>query len=160
LDTLYDFQYLQLRVSCTMAVGEVYETAFSSPPGTDLAGIPVAHLDLPPPSISSGLPYHVVCAKHVKQTYNASRLFVIASGSLSRNTDKVDLLIEALGKDNIVGIQKGMTSHSLWSEILSVTAEARVKEADCIITLGAGSITDAAKLIVFVGFLATSTNIH
>lgn len=133
-----------------MADGEVYEAAFGSSPGTNLAGIPVTHLDLPGPFISSGLPYHVACVKHVTQTYKASRLFIIASGSLSRSTDKLKRLIEALRKDNIVGIQKGMTSHSLWSEILSVTAEARAKEADCIITLGAGSITDAAKLVVFV----------
>lgn len=133
-----------------MADGEVYEAAFSSSPGTDLAGIPVAHLDLPGPWVSSGLPYHVACAKHVKQTYNASRLFIIASGSLSQNTDKLDLLISALGQDAIVGIQKGMTSHSLWSEVLFVTASARQKRADCIITLGAGSITDAAKLVVLV----------
>ncbi|KAF3044714.1 hypothetical protein E8E12_009628 [Didymella heteroderae] len=108
----------------------------------------VAHLDLPGPSVSSGLPYHVACVRHVKQIYNASRVFIIASESLSRNTDKLDLLVDALGTENIVGIQKGMTSHSLWSEILSVTEKARSKQSDCIITLGAGSITDAAKLVV------------
>jgi len=145
INTFCKFQHLQLLDLSIMTDGEVYEAAFSSSPGTSLAGIPVAHLDLPGPSISSGLHYHVACAKHVGQTYNASRLFIIASGSLSRNTDKLDLLIEALGKDNVVGIQKRMTSHSLWSEILSVTAEAQTKEADCIITLGAGSITNAAN---------------
>ncbi|KAF2630622.1 Dehydroquinate synthase-like protein [Macroventuria anomochaeta] len=85
-------------------------------------------------------------AKHVQQTYNASKIFVIASGSLSQSTDKLDLLVNALGKDKIVGVQKGMASHSPWSEILSVTNPARSKDADCIVTLGAGSLTDAAKL--------------
>lgn len=50
-----------------------------------------------------------------------------------------------------------MTSHSLWSEILSVTAVAGEKRADCIVTLGAGSITDAAKLTVSVDFLTNFT---
>lgn len=154
LNTLYNIEYIQLLVLSTMTDVEVFEAAFSSSTGTNLAGIQVIHLDLPGPSISSGLTYHVACAKHVKQTYNASRLFIIASGSLSQNTDKLNLLVEALGKVNIVGLQKGVTSHSLWSEILSVTEKVRSKQADCVITLGAGSITDAAKLIVFVRLLA------
>src|SRR5690242_5139673 len=139
-----------------MAGTETYEVAFASSAGADLAGIPVSHLDLPGPFISHGLPYHVACARHVKQTYNASRVFIIASGSLSRSTDKLDLLLHELGEANIAGVQRGMKSHSLWSEILTITSQARAKNADCIVTLGAGSLTDAAKLVVFVRYPSTS----
>jgi alcohol dehydrogenase class IV len=141
-----------------MADGEVFKAAFSSSLGSNLAGIPVTHLDLPGPTISSGLPYEAACAKHIKNTYNASRVFIIASRSLSRNTDKLDLLVDAIEEDNVVGIQIGMISHSLWSEILSVSQEARSKNVDCIVTLGAGSITDAAKLVVFVRLLTNTTS--
>lgn len=77
-------------------------------------------------------------------------MYIIASGSLSRNTDKVDKLIDALGKDNVVGVKKGLTPHTPWSEILQITAEAREAKADCVVTIGAGSVTDGSKLVVLV----------
>lgn len=133
-----------------MTTTEVYRPAFTGPPGTNLAGIPVANLRLASPYVSYGLPYQESCAKHVKETFGASRVYIIASGSLSRNTDKVDKLIDALGKDNVVGVKKGLTPHTPWSEILQITAEAREAKADCVVTIGAGSVTDGSKLVVLV----------
>lgn len=43
-----------------------------------------------------------------------------------------------------------MTPHTLWSEVLQVTEEARKEQTDVIVTLGAGSLTDAAKIVVLV----------
>lgn len=134
---------------------ESFKSVFHEPPGTNLAGIPVQGLHLPSPNVSYGLPYDVACAKHVKETFNASRVYVIASGSLSRNTDRVTKLIEALGRDRVVGLRKGVAPHSLWSEILQVAAECRETEADCVVTLGAGSTTDLAKIVVLVWTLST-----
>ncbi|KIX91933.1 uncharacterized protein Z520_12369 [Fonsecaea multimorphosa CBS 102226] len=128
---------------------EVYKPAFTDPPGTNLAGIPVSNLKLSSPYVSYGLPYHAACAKHVRETFNASRVYIIASGTLSRETDSLDRLIEAIGKDNVVGVKKGMTQHTPWSEILQITAEARESNADCLVTMGAGSITDGAKMVTF-----------
>ncbi|KAF2702721.1 putative Fe-containing alcohol dehydrogenase [Pleomassaria siparia CBS 279.74] len=127
---------------------ETYKLAFTEPLGTNLAGIPVQGLDLPSPWVSYGRPYYESCAKHVRDTFNASRIYIIASRSLTRNTDKVDKLVNALGKDNVVGVRNGMTPHTLWSDILSITAECRDLETDCVVTIGAGSITDGAKLVV------------
>ncbi|KAH7379125.1 alcohol dehydrogenase [Phaeosphaeria sp. MPI-PUGE-AT-0046c] len=127
---------------------ETFKEAFTDPPAIKLAGVPVTNLKLTSPWMSYGLPYEVACAKHVKETFRASRIYIIASGSLTRNTNKVDKLINALGSDNVVGLRKGMTSHSPWSEILDITNEAREQRTDCIVTLGAGSLTDAAKIIV------------
>ena len=121
-----------------MARVETYEPAFTSSSGTDLAGIPVAQLDLPSPHISYNLPFDQACAKHVKQTYNALCAFVTAAGSLNRNTNRLDPLVNAVGKGNIASIRKGMAPHSLWSEMLSITNEARSQVADCIIILSAG----------------------
>jgi alcohol dehydrogenase class IV len=131
-------------------MSETYRPAFTEPPGTLLAGVPTKNLELGTPYVSYGLPYDVACAKHVSETFKASRPYIIASGSLARNTDKVDRLISALGNDRVVGLRKGITPHSPWNEILSITQECRDANADCLITLGAGSTTDGAKIVVLV----------
>ncbi|TLD30065.1 Fe-containing alcohol dehydrogenase [Venturia nashicola] len=98
------------------------------------------------PHISCGLPFPESCAKHVQGTFNASRVYIIASKTLSIHTDAVQRLETALdGK--VVGKRIGMTPHTLWSECLEVTEDARGLDADLIITLGAGSLTDAAKIV-------------
>ncbi|OAP60689.1 Alcohol dehydrogenase 4 [Fonsecaea erecta] len=132
-----------------MSSTEVYRPAFTDPPGTNLAGIPVSNLRLSSPCVSYGLPYQVACAKHVRETFKASRVYIIASGTLSRETDRLDRLIEAIGKDKVVGVRKGITPHTPFSQVLQITAEARDANADCLVTLGAGSITDGAKVVTF-----------
>lgn len=129
-----------------MEVRETCKPAFTEPPGAVLAGIPVEGLDLPIPWISYGRPYYESCAKHIKEAFHASRVYIIASGSLARKTNNVAKLVDALGKENVDGVREGMT----WSEILSITAICRKRKADCVVTIGAGSITDGAKLVVFV----------
>ncbi|KAI1862727.1 uncharacterized protein JN550_010064 [Neoarthrinium moseri] len=128
---------------------ETLRPVFKGPPGAILAGVPTRGLNLPPPLVSYGLSYDEACAKHTKETFKASRVYIIASKSLSRDTNKVGILVEALGKDRVVGIWKGVTPHTLWSEIISIAAKCRQAEADCVVTLGAGSVTDLAKLVVF-----------
>jgi alcohol dehydrogenase class IV len=114
--------------------GEVYRPAFES-------GYP---------HISHGLPFPTACAKHVSKTFQASRVYIIASGSLSRNTNNLKQLRDALGS-KVVGARIGMTPHTLWSEILEITKEAKEANADILVTLGAGSLTDGAKIIALVG---------
>lgn len=116
-----------------MSGKEVYQSVF---PGCD------AHN-------SYGLPFTVACAKHVSETFHACRVYIIASGSLSRNTSHVKDLEAAL-EGKVVGVRNGMTPHTLWSECLEITKEARDAKADLIVTLGAGSLTDAAKIITLV----------
>jgi alcohol dehydrogenase class IV len=129
---------------------ETYKPAFTEPPGTNLAGIPVQGLVLPSPFVSYGRPYQESCAKHVKQTFQASKVYIIASASLAKNTDRADRLVQALGEDTVVGFRRGITPHTPWSEILSIAQECRASAADCVVTIGAGSVTDGAKLVVLV----------
>ena len=103
------------------------------------------------PQISYGLPFPEACAKHVSNTFKASRVYIIASGSLSRQTDHVKRLQQALG-DKVVGTTYGMKPHTLWSEILEITAKANEAKADMLVTLGAGSLTDGAKIIALVRY--------
>ena len=103
------------------------------------------------PDISYGLPYYEAGAKHVRDTYRASRVYIVTSGSMSRNhPEALQKLVDALGKEHVVGIRKGMQSHTLWSEIIEIVTEMREQKADCLVTLGAGSITDGSKISVLV----------
>ena len=110
--------------------------------------------------ISYGLPFPEACAKHVTDTFKSSRPYIIASGSLSRNTDNVKRLQDALG-GKVVGTRYGIQPHSLWSEILEIAEDATKANADLLITLGAGSLTDSAKIIAYVSrawsFLSSTT---
>ncbi len=99
--------------------------------------------------ISCGLPFQDACLKHVERTFNAKRVYIIASGSLSRNTGYVKLLQDKLG-DKLAGTRYGMKPHTLWSEILEIATDAKAVDADLLITLGAGSLTDGAKIIALV----------
>lgn len=98
------------------------------------------------PHISHGLPFQEACAKHVRDTFKASRVYIVASASLSNNTDHVRKLQDALG-DRLAGIRIGMRPHTYWSEVLEIAAAAKEAKADLLITLGAGSLTDGAKII-------------
>lgn len=132
---------------------ETFEPAFTDPPGTVLAGIPISDLKLLNPDVSYGLPYDQACSKHIRETFQASRVYIVASKTLSANTDKLDRLVKAIGEDQVVGVKKGITPHTPWSEILQITKECREGNVDCLVTLGAGSVTDGCKLVVLVSLV-------
>ncbi|CAL5867381.1 uncharacterized protein PFLUO_LOCUS1599 [Penicillium psychrofluorescens] len=107
------------------------------------------------PLLSRGIAFPAAAARHVAGTFRASRVYVICSGSLARNTDALNRLTAALGPEKVVGQRIGMQSHTLWSEVLETVAHARNVQADLLLTLGAGSLTDGAKIIA----LALSNNV-
>jgi alcohol dehydrogenase class IV len=115
------------------AQGENYRLAF--PP-------------VPKPHISTGLHFPAACAHHITNTYHASKVYVIVSNSISK-TVNFEKLQEALG-DKIVGVRKGIKPHTPWDDVLEIIHDVRSKGADIIVTLGAGSLTDGAKVISFV----------
>ena len=100
------------------------------------------------PHISTGIPFPVACAHHITNTYHASKVYVIVSNSISK-TENFSNLQKALG-DKIVGVRKGIKPHTPWDEILEVVKDIQERGADIIITLGAGSLTDGAKVIAWV----------
>ena len=101
------------------------------------------------PLVSYGTPFTQACQSHVQELFKASRAFIICSGSLARNTTNLDELKNALGS-KVVGVRVGMKPHTLFSEILEIVEVAKAAEADVIITLGGGSLTDGAKAIAMV----------
>lgn len=101
------------------------------------------------PLISHGIPFAQACARHVEQNFKASRVYILASGTLARTTNVVRTLQQALdGK--VVGVRYGMTPHTLWSECIEVTKDAKEVDVDLIVTLGGGSLIDAAKIVSLV----------
>lgn len=102
------------------------------------------------PYISYGLLYPAACAKHIDKTFKAKRVYILASGSLSKNTDAVKALEDAL-EGNVVGVRRGMTSHTLWSECIDVAQQVKELDADLLLTIGGGSLIDAAKIVSLVG---------
>ncbi|KAF4415318.1 alcohol dehydrogenase [Fusarium acutatum] len=97
------------------------------------------------PLVSFGLPFPQACCKHLKTNFKRSRIYIIASASLSKNTSYVDQLKSELD-GLVVGVRIGISPHKPISEIVDILADVKVLEIDCIVTLGAGSITDGAKL--------------
>ncbi|CAM9933103.1 unnamed protein product [Chrysoparadoxa australica] len=76
----------------------------------------------------------------------ARRVFVIASGTLCRETDEVKKLKSALGT-RCAGVFDRMGAHVPRGDVIAATAAAREVSADLIVTIGGGSPTDGAKAV-------------
>ncbi len=101
------------------------------------------------PTVSYGLSFPQACAKHVETTFKASRVYIIASGSLARNTNALTRLQNALN-GKVVATRTGLKPHTQLDEVLEMIHQARSVNADMIVTLGGGTTTDAAKVTAFV----------
>ncbi|TAJ87331.1 iron-containing alcohol dehydrogenase [Reyranella sp.] len=78
--------------------------------------------------------------------HGAQRVFLMASGTLDRETDEVEKLRRALG-NKCVGTFARMPAHSPRSAVIAAAEQARETRTDLIVTLGGGSITDGAKAV-------------
>ncbi|KAJ9664229.1 hypothetical protein H2198_000447 [Neophaeococcomyces mojaviensis] len=117
--------------------------------------------DRPVPYIAYGGRFHELAATHLNQTLAAERVFIIASTSLSTNTEALSRL-EAAIKDKcpevkLVGTHVGIPPHTPWDTVVEITNKARaalsdkpISDRDILITLGGGSLTDGAKLIAWM----------
>ena len=132
-------QHIVPKTSDGSTDGEIVRPAFTEKPDG--------------PYLSYNLPFDKACEKHVRETFRAERVYVLASGSLCRNTEYVQQLQQALGS-KVVGLRKGMTPHTLWNEVLEIVGECKKLHADLIVTIGAGSLTDAAKIVTLVRNIA------
>ena len=118
------------------APGETYQQAF--PPK-------------PKPYISTRIAFPAACAYHITNTYHASKVYIIISNSISK-TENFTSLEKALG-GKVVAVRRGIKPHTPWDDVLEIVKDIQGKGADVIITLGAGSLTDGAKVISFVSYL-------
>ncbi|OAA59554.1 Alcohol dehydrogenase, iron-type [Niveomyces insectorum RCEF 264] len=119
----------------------------------------------PLPIVSYGLPYEEAIARHLAETLHKTRPYLLVSGTLSRETDVVDRLRARLERDDggssgtaLVGVRRGMHSHTLYADLLEVLADLRATRADAIVVVGGGSLVDAAKALAFA--LANGADSH
>jgi maleylacetate reductase len=76
----------------------------------------------------------------------ASRAFLMVSGTLNRQTDEINKIRRALGP-RYAGIFDAMPPHTPREAVIAAANHARAADADLIITVGGGSITDGAKAV-------------
>jgi maleylacetate reductase len=84
----------------------------------------------------------------VEQTdrLRASRAFLMVSGTLNQQTDEIDKIRKALGP-RYAGTFDAMPPHTPREAVISAANQARAADADLIVTVGGGSITDGAKAV-------------
>lgn len=92
-----------------------------------------------------GKPAEMAVAEIAQRT-GATRIFLMVSGTLNRETDLIDRLRRALGNRVVATFDK-MPPHTPRKSVIAATEQARAAKADLIVTLGGGSITDAAKAV-------------
>ena len=76
----------------------------------------------------------------------ATRAFLMVSGTLNRTTDEIEKIREALGP-RCAGTFDAMPPHTPREAVIAATEQARIANADIIVTVGGGSITDGAKAV-------------
>ncbi len=76
----------------------------------------------------------------------ADRAFLMVSGTLNRQTDEIEKIRKALGP-RCVATFDAMPPHTPREAVIAATEQARISEADLIVTVGGGSITDGAKAV-------------
>ena len=104
-------------------------------------------------AVTFGRPANKALLEEIKN-YDANRVFLIASGTLNRNTDEIDKIRRSLG-NKCVGEFFDMSPHTPRKDVVAATKLAMERKADLIVTFGGGSLTDAAKAIA----LCISNNI-
>ena len=76
----------------------------------------------------------------------SSRAFLMVSGTLNRQTDEIGKIHDALGSRS-VGLFDAMPPHTPREAVIAASEAARAANADLIVTVGGGSITDGAKAV-------------
>jgi maleylacetate reductase len=76
----------------------------------------------------------------------AERVFLMVSGTLSRDTDEIAKVRRALG-NRCAGVFDHMPPHTPRHAVIEAAAMAREAKADLIATVGGGSVTDGAKAV-------------
>src|SRR5262244_71265 len=96
-------------------------------------------------SVVFGKPYAEVLAEEVDRL-DSRAVFVLASGTLARATDALDGLRQVLG-NRLAGVCAKIGAHTPRVDVVNAANAAREAGADLLVTLGGGSVTDAAKMV-------------
>jgi maleylacetate reductase len=92
-----------------------------------------------------GIPLAEALADEINRL-DARAVYVMASGTLNRETDVIDTVRRVLG-NRLAGVCAKIGSHTPRIDVVAATNEARAANTDLIVTVGGGSVTDAAKMV-------------
>jgi len=92
-----------------------------------------------------GIPLADALAQEVERTGDHA-IYVLASGTLARETDVVDTVKRVLG-NKLAGICAKIAAHTPRPDVVAAANDARAQKADALLTVGGGSVTDAAKMV-------------
>lgn len=111
----------------------------------------------PMESVVYGRPFAEALREQVEQS-GANSVFLLASGTLARETDMVGQVRNALG-NRLAGVFAKIGAHTPRVDVVAAANAARAAVglqptglsggADLLVTLGGGSVTDAAKMVAF-----------
>ena len=96
-------------------------------------------------SVVFGKPFAEAMAQEVDRV-EARAVFILASGTLARETNTVDRLHQMLG-NRLAGVCAKIGAHTPRTDVVAAANAAREAGTDLIVTLGGGSVTDAAKMV-------------
>jgi maleylacetate reductase len=95
--------------------------------------------------VYSGQPVAEVLPKEVERL-GAQRVFLLVSRTLNHGTDVIAGVREALGH-RCAGLYEGMPPHTPRDAVLAAAEGARAAQAELLVSIGGGSLTDAAKMV-------------
>jgi len=96
-------------------------------------------------SVVFGKPFAEALRQEVDRL-GTQAVFVLASGTLARTTDAVDRVRQVLG-NRLAGVCAKIGAHTPRIDVVNAANAARAAGADLLVTLGGGSVTDAAKMV-------------
>jgi maleylacetate reductase len=99
----------------------------------------------PMESVIYGKPYADALAAEVTRL-GAHAVYVLAGGTLARETDVLTQLRAVLG-NRLAGVTSGIAAHTPRTDVVAAANAARAAGADLLVTVGGGSVTDAAKMV-------------
>jgi len=79
----------------------------------------------------------------------ARRVFLLAGGHLRHETGEISAMEAALGPRH-AATWSGIAAHTPRGDVMAATAAAREADADLIVTIGGGSVTDAGKVVALL----------
>jgi maleylacetate reductase len=82
----------------------------------------------------------------ISKRWGATRVFLMVSGTLNRETDEIEKIRRALG-NRCAATFDAMPPHTPRAAVIAAAEMARAAKADLIVTIGGGSITDGAKAV-------------
>jgi maleylacetate reductase len=92
-----------------------------------------------------GVPFAEALAEDLQHS-GANAVYVLASGTLARETDLVAQVRDVLG-NRLAGVCSKIAAHTPRADVVAAANEARAAKADALLTIGGGSVTDAAKMV-------------